>query len=54
MRIGCRLLVGALLGAVACGPGAADARAAGDAQQLADRYAPIVMVREQTDPPCDT
>jgi len=50
---GCRRLVGALLACVLAG-GAADARAAGDAQRLADRYAPIVMVRKQVDPPCDT
>jgi hypothetical protein len=60
MRLGCRLLVGALLGAMACGLGVgpadarADADADADAQRLADRYAPIVMVRKQVEPPCDT
>jgi hypothetical protein len=34
--------------------GVATAQLQQAAQRLADAYAPIVMVREQQDPPCDT
>jgi hypothetical protein len=49
-----RLAAGALLCALVAGVAPAQAQDDPAAQQLADRYAPIVMVREQTDPPCDT
>jgi hypothetical protein len=50
-----RLLAGAILSVLALGAAAPAAPAQDDAaaQQLADRYAPIVMVRKQDNPPCD-
>jgi hypothetical protein len=46
--------VWALLALLACAVAPAQAQSGGAAQQLVDRYAPIVMVRAQQDPPCDT
>jgi len=49
-----RLVAGALACALVAGAAPAQAQDGPAAQQLADRYAPIVMVRKQVDPPCDT
>ena len=51
-----RLLAAAVLGVLAIGTAATGAQAqdSADAQRLAERYAPIVMVRKQVNPPCDT
>ncbi|UGS38383.1 flippase-like domain-containing protein [Capillimicrobium parvum] len=54
-RLG-KSMAGTLVGAtalLASAPGA-HAQADGAAQRLVDRYSPVVMVREQNDPPCDT
>jgi hypothetical protein len=51
----CRWALGlAIVAALLVSAGPATARPQGAAQRLAETYAPIVMPREQEDPPCDT
>jgi len=58
MTVPVRWLVGALVAVFALvgWPGAAQAQSGADAaaQRLVDRFSPVVMVREQKRPPCDT
>ena len=52
-RTGALLAIVAVLPAVSIATSTAEAQEDGDAQELVERYAPIVMLRTQEDP-CDT